>query len=64
MDIAATATGMSQLETVTQHASKMNSLVKDQMEATGQQIMHLLETSTPRPVDPSSPLGQNIDIKV
>ncbi|WP_432695472.1 YjfB family protein [Marinobacterium sp. YM272] len=64
MDIAGTATSLSQLDTANQHAAKMNALVKDQMEATGQQIMQLLETATPRPVDPTSPLGQNIDIKV
>jgi len=64
MDISSLATLMSQTETQQAHATKINSMVKDQIEANGAQALQLIESTTPRPVDPSSPLGQNIDIHV
>jgi hypothetical protein len=62
MDIAALSTAMSQQQLQADHATKINSLVKNQMEATGQQALALIESATPRPVDPASPVGQNIDV--
>lgn len=69
MDIAGMSTAMSNLQTRTEHAVKINSMVKDQMEAVGQQALKLIDSAAPvaAPVaapDPSSPLGHNIDIRV
>ncbi len=65
MDIAAMSTGMSQLQTQTDHAAKMNGIVKGQMEAVGQQVLQLIESAAPVSApDPSSPLGHAIDIRV
>ncbi|TCK08780.1 putative motility protein [Marinobacterium mangrovicola] len=64
MDIAGTATSLSQLDMATQHATKMTKMANDQIDMQGQQVMQLLQSTTTRPVDPSSPLGQNIDIEV
>jgi len=65
MDIASMSTAMSNYQTQATHASKIGSMVKDQMEATGQQALQLIESAAPvATVDPSSPVGQNIDIRV
>ncbi|GAA0682460.1 hypothetical protein GCM10009104_04170 [Marinobacterium maritimum] len=65
MDIAGMSTGMSQLQTQTEHAVKINRMVKDQMEAVGQQALQLIESAAPvAAADPSSPLGHTIDIRV
>lgn len=61
MDIASLATVMSQAETQQTQAIKISSMVKDQTEATGAQAIQLIESASARPVDPSSPIGQNID---
>jgi hypothetical protein len=65
MDIASMSTAMSNMQTQASHATKINSMVKDQIEATGQQALQLIQSAAPVPtVDPSSPVGQNIDIRV
>ncbi|MBR9885089.1 MAG: putative motility protein [Oceanospirillales bacterium] len=61
MDISSTATLLSQVSADQAHATKVNVMIKDQMEANGQQALKLIESTTPRPVDPSNPVGQNID---
>ncbi|WP_027852458.1 YjfB family protein [Marinobacterium litorale] len=63
MDIAGLSTAMSQMQTQTEHATKVHSMVKDQTEAMGEQALALIESAAPRPVDPASSLGQNIDIR-
>ena len=65
MDIAGMSTAMSNLQTRTEHAVKIYSMVKDQMEAVGQQALKLIDSAAPVAApDPSSPLGHNIDIRV
>ncbi|MGB2131098.1 MAG: YjfB family protein [Marinobacterium sp.] len=65
MDIAALATGMSQYQTQTEHAVKVTSMVKDQMELNGELALQLLQSVAPVAApDPSSPLGHNIDVQV
>lgn len=62
MDISSIDTLMSQAMTQQTHAAKINSMVKDQMQTNGAQAVELVESASTRPVDPSSPLGQNIDV--
>jgi len=65
MDIASMSTAMSQMQTQTSHATKINALVKDQIEANGQQALQLIDSAAPvAQADPSSPLGQSIDVHV
>lgn len=65
MDIASVSTAMSNAQTQVTHAAKINSMVKDQIEASGQQALQLIDSAAPvASVDPSSPVGQNIDIRV
>ncbi|GAA0786617.1 putative motility protein [Marinobacterium sediminicola] len=65
MDIAAMSTTVSNQQTQTQHAVKINQMVKDQTEAVGQQALQLIASAAPVVApDPSSPLGHNIDIRV
>ncbi|MBA4502565.1 putative motility protein [Marinobacterium marinum] len=65
MDIAAMSTGMSHLQTQTEHAAKVNSVVKDQMEAVGQQALQLIESAAPVAVaKPEGALGHRVDIRV
>ncbi|MBV0933713.1 YjfB family protein [Marinobacterium weihaiense] len=65
MDIAAMSTGMSQLQTQSEHAVKASNLVKDHMEMVGEQVMQLIDSVAPVAApDPSSPLGHSIDIRV
>ncbi|MET4160700.1 hypothetical protein CFI10_08015 [Marinobacterium iners] len=65
MDIASMSTAMSNMQTQASHATKINSMVKDQIEATGQQALQLIQSAAPVPtVDPTSSVGQNIDIRV
>lgn len=65
MDIASVSTAMSQLQTQTSHATKINVLVKDQIEANGQQALQLIDSAAPvAQADASGPLGQTIDIHV
>jgi hypothetical protein len=53
------------MQTQATHATKINSMVKDQIETTGQQAVQLIQSAAPVPtVDPTSPVGQNIDIRV
>ncbi|GGC02190.1 hypothetical protein GCM10011352_30480 [Marinobacterium zhoushanense] len=64
MDISSIDTLMNQAMTQQAHAAKINSMVKDQMETNGALAVELVESASTRPVDPSSPVGQNIDIHV
>lgn len=65
MDIASVSTAMSNAQTQVTHAAKINSMVKDQIEASGQQALQLIDSAAPvASVDQSSPVGQNIDIRV
>jgi hypothetical protein len=59
MDIASMSTAMSNMQTQASHATKINSMVKDQ------QALQLIQSAAPVPaVDPTSSVGQNIDIRV
>lgn len=65
MDIAAMSTRMSHWQMQTDHATRVNQLVKDQMEAVGQQALQLIESAAPVAApDPASSLGQSVDIRV
>ena len=65
MDNASMSTAMSNMQTQASQATKINSMVKDQIEATGQQALQLIQSAAPVPtVDPTSSVGQNIDIRV
>lgn len=63
MDIASMSTVMSQMQTQTTHATKIGAMVKEQIQVSGQQALQLIDSAAPvATVDPSSPLGQNIDV--
>lgn len=65
MDIAGMSTAMSNMQTQSQHATKVSSMVKDQIELTGQMALQLIQSAAPAPVvDPTSPLGHTIDVHV
>ncbi len=65
MDVAALGTSMSQYQTQTTHAVKATNMVKDQIEKNGELALQLVQSVAPAAApDPSSSLGQNIDIRV
>lgn len=65
MDMAAMSTGLSQWQTQVDHSVRVNQVVKEQMEAVGEQVLQLIDSAAPvAAADPSSPLGQTIDIRV
>lgn len=65
MDVASLSTSMSQYQTQVDHATKVSSMVKDQIEQTGEMALQLIDSAAPVSApDPSSPLGQTIDIRV
>ncbi|SIQ66374.1 YjfB family protein [Marinobacterium stanieri] len=65
MDVAALGTSMSQYQTQTDHAVKVTSMVKDQIEQNGEMALQLIQSAAPVAApDPTSSLGQNIDIRV
>jgi hypothetical protein len=47
------------------NATRVSSMVKDQIELNGQQALQLIQSAAPTPtVDPASPVGQNINLRV
>jgi hypothetical protein len=65
MDIASMSSAMSNMQTQASHATRVSSMVKDQIELNGQQALQLIQSAAPTPtVDPASPVGQNINLRV